>query len=218
MTPRPILKARPSLESFPSPSAALPFKYSPHVHFPPTPTLTDTQMTHSPYVYDRAPIVVSPNMCQLPERGGRVYSASEPSSAPPKGSYFHPRAFEVAAPEPLNDPPHPLAPPPLIPDLTSSESEDSDACASSPVHSPPHDFRISPAPGRGTRYPTIITPTCSQDEALAFLPHPHSQASTKPRPKLSRRGTPKRPPTLHVKESFEEADRELSLDGCLGGF
>lgn len=224
MTPRPILKTCPTNGSFPSPSTALPFKFlhSPHVHFPPTPTLTDTQITHSPFVYDRAPIVVSPNTCQLPERGGRVYSAftmNEPSSAPPKGSYFHPRAFEVCGLEPLNDdPPHPLDPPPLIPDLSSSESEDSDACASSPVNSTRHDFNISRASGRDPQYPTILTPTCPQDEALAFLPHPHSQTSMKPRPKLKRMETPKRPPALRVKESFGEADRELSLDGCLGGF
>ncbi|KAF8079295.1 hypothetical protein FPV67DRAFT_1444447 [Lyophyllum atratum] len=228
MTPRPILKPRPSLELFPPPSTALPFKFlhSPHVHFPPTPTLTDTQITHSPFVYDRAPIIVSPNTCMIPERGGRVFSPltmdGPPSTAPLKGSYFHPRAFEVSAPEDLNEPPHSLLPPLLIPDLSSSESEDSDAyaCAPSPFESPPHDLIISPASQPHTQYPIITPPTCPQDEALAFLPHPHShsQTSLKVRPKLKRKGTPRRPPPLYVKESFTKANAEMSLDGCLGGF
>lgn len=225
MTPRPILKTHSSMEYFPSPSTALPFKFlhSPHVHFPPTPTLTDTQTTHSPFVYDRAPIVVSPNTCQLPERGGRVYHAFSMNQPPqivahPKGSYFHPRAFEVCEPEHFDEFP---TPPPLIPDLSSSsssESEDSDACASSPVYSPIHDLSISRTTQQDTPYhPSYsLTATCLQDEALAFLPHPHSQME---RPRLKRRRTSRsRPPALDVKESCTEVDNHLSLDGCLGGF
>jgi len=53
-----------------------------HVHFPPTPTLTSTHATHSSSVYDRAPINISPNRCELPERGGRVYTPS------PVGSFI----------------------------------------------------------------------------------------------------------------------------------
>jgi len=122
MRPRPILKT-PWHDPFPSPLAALPFLHSPHVHFPPTPTLTDTRPTHSSSAYDRAPIVVSPNTCELPRRGERVYAPSIQVPAPlplpvslpltsvhpralpscrshhqprqPIGSYFHPRAFEA---------------------------------------------------------------------------------------------------------------------------
>ncbi|KAF5384804.1 hypothetical protein D9615_000940 [Tricholomella constricta] len=225
-TPRPILKTRCPDECFPSPSTALPFKFlhSPHVHFPPTPSLADIQTTHSPFVYDRAPIIVSPNTCNLPERGGRVYSAftmDEASAAPPKGSYFHPRAYEACEPEHLNEPSRSLpdAPPALISDFSSSsESEDSDVCASSPVHLPTHDFNIPPASRRDSIYP--LTPTCPQDEALAFLPHPRSQTTLlKERAKPRRRGTGRsRPTALDVHESFASMDRELSLDGCLGGF
>lgn len=109
MPPRPILKPTldPSLFShpacYPSPLSALPYRPpsrcastssgtrspSPHVHFPPTPTLASTLgTTHSPSVYDRAPIVVIPNSCALPARGERVYHTlpSSPSSSLP---HFH---------------------------------------------------------------------------------------------------------------------------------
>ncbi|KAF9055658.1 hypothetical protein BJ165DRAFT_1398475 [Panaeolus papilionaceus] len=75
--PRPILKL-----SEPDPTyvaaSALPFTESrgfdtPHVHFPPTPIMTSTATTHSASIYDRAPIVVSQNVCELPERGERSF-------------------------------------------------------------------------------------------------------------------------------------------------
>jgi len=59
----------------------------PHVHFPPSPTIACTYITHSPATYDRAPIAVSQNTCELPERGRRVY---------------HP----ARRPHPLSDDPH----------------------------------------------------------------------------------------------------------------
>lgn len=99
--PRPILKGLPS--SFLSPEAAsnpLPFSScsrildSPHVHFPPTPILTSTATTHSSYSYDRAPIVVSPNVCALPERGSRKFIGSNGNQG--GLGYFHPHAkFQV---------------------------------------------------------------------------------------------------------------------------
>ena len=101
--PRPILKGLPS--SFvSSETAPNPFPFSscpnivdsPHVHFPPTPTLTSTEITHSSYIYDRAPIVVTPNICALPERGGRKFTGSNSNQ---RGlGYFHPHAkFQVNA-------------------------------------------------------------------------------------------------------------------------
>ncbi|KAF8816141.1 hypothetical protein BYT27DRAFT_7051219, partial [Phlegmacium glaucopus] len=106
MPPRPILKGLPtSNPPFASSEAAsnpLPFSScstildSPHVHFPPTPSLTSTEITHSSFSYDRAPIVVAPNTCALPERGGRKFIGSNHS----KGGlgYFHPHAkFQVDA-------------------------------------------------------------------------------------------------------------------------
>ncbi|PPR06265.1 hypothetical protein CVT24_000938 [Panaeolus cyanescens] len=101
--PRPILKL-----SDPDPSyvaaSALPFTESrgfdtPHVHFPPTPIMTSTAITHSPSIYDRAPIVVSQNVCELPERGGRAFIPDLPAKASKRPGckrsntgYFHPNA------------------------------------------------------------------------------------------------------------------------------
>lgn len=61
MHPRPILK-RPSSASSSAEKHA--------VHFA---TLTSTFLVHSSAAYDRSPIVVAPNLCALPERGGRTY-------------------------------------------------------------------------------------------------------------------------------------------------
>lgn len=93
-TPRSILK-RPTSLSLSSP--ALPFSASfsvvvspsiksPHVQFAQTPQLATTFVTHSSEVYDRAPIKVSPNPLELPERGARYYSPTVDHfklSAPP---------------------------------------------------------------------------------------------------------------------------------------
>ncbi|KAL9710753.1 hypothetical protein Ac2012v2_006289 [Leucoagaricus gongylophorus] len=61
MHPRPILK-RPSSVSSSAEKHA--------VHFA---ALTSTFLVHSSAAYDRSPIVVAPNLCALPERGGRTY-------------------------------------------------------------------------------------------------------------------------------------------------
>jgi len=97
--PRPILKG--SIVSSETASNPFPFSScpnifdSPHVHFPPTPTLTSTEITHSSFMYDRAPIVVTPNICALPERGGRKFSGSNSNQGGGLG-YFHPHAkFQV---------------------------------------------------------------------------------------------------------------------------
>ncbi|KAF8167184.1 hypothetical protein B0H34DRAFT_4003 [Crassisporium funariophilum] len=60
---------------------------SPHVHFPSSPSLVATFVTHSPGSYDRGPIAVSPNPLALPSWGERIYSPSLEGfklSAPPK--------------------------------------------------------------------------------------------------------------------------------------
>ncbi|KAH7911627.1 hypothetical protein BJ138DRAFT_980587, partial [Hygrophoropsis aurantiaca] len=157
MSPRPILKHRPEPNLYPqrpllqSEPAPFPFAacsnvlLSPHVHFPPTPTLTSTYTTHSPTSYDRTPAIVPPNQCALPKRNDRVLTGTSTphdcmtpqhpyarAHGEAKGSYFHPRAFEACAPElPVNTSAQ-LHPPPLIPDA-SSESDDSDG----PVITPP---------------------------------------------------------------------------------
>ncbi len=107
--------------------------------------------------YDRTPIVVAPNRCALPERGcpGRTYAPEDPHAAslrrskrsslsPVGGRARHPRAAAAGDdhyrqiqdddPTPRQSPRvdyHPL--PPLVPDLSSSESsEESDGVASPP--------------------------------------------------------------------------------------
>ncbi|CAL1694701.1 unnamed protein product [Somion occarium] len=152
--PRPILKRDSSFYkqiSIPLPFAACGSIFSPHVHFPPTPGLSETHPAHSPQTYDRAPIVVSPNACLLPERHDRrVYSPTieveieRPQRGRPrsrtskhasvKGSYFHPRAYEACEPEPPSDS-VPVCPPPLVHDSSSPSDED--------MVSTPPDHRIS---------------------------------------------------------------------------
>ena len=119
---------------------------SPHVHFPPTPILTSTALTHSPNVYDRAPIRVSPNSCAMPERGDRTFGSEEatpPLAVSPIDSYFYPKRPETMASlqawvvderqSVLLQASHEhygISPTPaLVADL-SSESEDSDQCVS----------------------------------------------------------------------------------------
>lgn len=135
--PRPILKsgAFPRHDtSSPLPFAACQGLASPHVHFPPTPRISSMHPVYSPQTYDRAPIAISPNVCQLPSRGsrkfrsppthfdierrgrGRSRSRSQIDSSTEeeeeeeeeediKGSYFHPRAYEACKPESSSDMP-----------------------------------------------------------------------------------------------------------------
>ncbi|KAI6017472.1 hypothetical protein EDC04DRAFT_2554863, partial [Pisolithus marmoratus] len=162
MSPRPILKPRIELPT-PEPLAE-PFPFAtcpsvlrtPHVHFPPTPTLTSTFTTHSSSIYDRTPVVVPPNVCALPGRHERERESDSFSPAhsrtrkpTPKGSYFHPRAYEACAPEtcspsllwssPGHSPPPPFPPPPLIPDTSYDFSSDSDSSSSDSQVSTPTD-------------------------------------------------------------------------------
>lgn len=231
MAPKPILKA--TLPSFTRRSStssvsinALPFAscrnlLSPHVHFPPTPTIASTQTTHSSSTYDRAPISVSPNSCELPERGERVYSPSCVSQHE-ANDYFDPLSFNTCAgTAPSSD-----IVPPLIPD--TSESEESDEYGS-PLISPPN-IPFSP-----TRPSLCSMPSpFSQAEfayALSFLPHPSSslmmnddddRASS---PVMD--NNPRTPPLLkkgrkgcerpRLKRRYSAFD-EQSLNGCLGGF
>jgi len=80
MATKPIV---PSAMARPVSPSVFPFAYtslsSPHVHFPPTPAMTCTFAAHSPATYDRAPIIVSPNICSLPERGCRVLYSTSPA-------------------------------------------------------------------------------------------------------------------------------------------
>jgi len=224
MAPRSILKAK--LPSFTHPSSSsstntpLPFAWckpnllSPHVHFPPTPSMASTQATHSSSTYDRAPIAVTPNSCELPERGGRVYAPGcvQPTSQVAVDDYFDPLSFTACTgPASGID-----VVPPLIPDVSSSscsESDESDEYGSPSISSP----NVSFSPTHTSLY-SVPSPF-SQEEfayALSFLPHPPSSliedSNRKPPPmkKKGRRGSD----TLALKKNsmtFEE-------QGCLGGF
>ncbi|KAI0272456.1 hypothetical protein BC834DRAFT_856780, partial [Gloeopeniophorella convolvens] len=148
-----------------SSSPQLPRQCRNNVRFPPSPTLTRTFSAYSPSSYDRSPIVVLPNVCALPARGcpGRTYvPGSSPSTSPnapldarsreavmkAKGQHFHPRralglglASDPTAPErAINSS---VAPPPLVPDL-SSESDESDGFTSPPSEYDPNAKAANP--------------------------------------------------------------------------
>ncbi|KAJ7065325.1 hypothetical protein C8F01DRAFT_739575 [Mycena amicta] len=205
--PRPILKAlhvssfeidasKPPVSSNPLPFAACSSRmvmFSPHVHFPTYPC-TLTGAAHSPGTYDRKPILVSPNSCALPERGGRVYGT-------PKGSYFHPRAYEACdAPEPDSD-----SEPEAVPDLglfsSTSESSECDCASPDPL------LHVAGAPPLRSIH--------SQEHVLSFLPHPHP-----PTPGLGlhpvQRERRKKPRPRRTPGSFRRPEDDG--DGCLGGF
>jgi len=243
MSPRPILKSMPGIETITS-SSPLPFAscpqvlHSPHVHFPPTPTLTTTDITHSPFAYDRAPIVVSPNACALPERGGRVYFdatyVSEQDSVKElKGSYFHPRAFEVCEYEPVNGNPSRKfcdasyhTPPSLTPDV-SSESEESDNYVSPPLSSPIP--RISSKCSRNTSYSQHhqVIDTDHREEVghtTTFQSYPPSLVKDKKKDGRRERSDGKKSRSGLKREVLRRSmlsssfNDESPLDGCLSGF
>jgi hypothetical protein len=210
MAPRPILKTLRRASGGPNLLvSALPFSsssstlFSPHVHFPPTPTLTATFTAHSSDVYDRKPILVSPNECTLPERDERVYL--ELPSAPhciqpsterrprshavkPIGSYFHPRAYEACEKDKVivdddvflsssDSSDSDMSPPSSPPELTvssSSASEVSDSDWSPRMPSP----RI-PLPLRlpVSKPHQSSPPQTLSRSSLMFLPHPGGMAS-----------------------------------------
>lgn len=239
--PRPILidKREPSLSGT---SSALPFTScgnmgTAHVHFPPTPWLTSMRYTHSPNTYDRAPIAVSPNVCQLPERDARklrsppVHAELERGRSPNrhrgrhavqpndvKGSYFHPRAYEACQPEPLDVPPSTFdfpSPPELVADLSPSEESDDS------VDTPPDPER--PA--------TIATPVSLHlsDKSSSTL----SSSPERARGRLNSDASSMVPPlppmakTVHgrrTKPILVRRSRQVDMfalvtdEGCLGGF
>ena len=170
MSPKPILKR----------SATEPPNRSHGVHFPPSPA-TRTYSAHSAAAYDRSPIVVTPNNCALPERGGRTYTLEE--SQPRRGISFardfHPRALAFASSR------SPV--PQLIPDVSSSESEESDGSypALTASTTPQTTFGIHGLAGPPSKCnPNVYGATDMNGytncvDALAFLPYPPSPPSQK---------------------------------------
>jgi len=113
------------------------------VHFPPSPTICTTFEVHSAQIYDRSPIQVGPNSCAMPARGcpGRTYYKDEEEEEQYR---FCSRFLRAAELESKRDQAHPralvdaakiLPLPQLIPDLTTSESEESDGFISPPPES-----------------------------------------------------------------------------------
>ncbi|KAI0746074.1 hypothetical protein C8Q76DRAFT_604608 [Earliella scabrosa] len=208
--PRPCLKrsTHPSPLSPPpqdEPSTLLaidPSILSPLVRFPPQTALTHTLGNAIPY--DRSPIVVLPNRCALPERGcpGRTYAPDESSSSfirrskrtslsPTGGKHLHPRAVpdhdsrQDDDPTPRQSPRvdyHPL--PPLVPDLSSSESsEESDGIASPPPELYATSYHGKMSLEQSLMNLTLAGTNAPSTSALSFLPHPPSprvRASTSP--------------------------------------
>lgn len=228
-TLRPCLKHHTDPEPLVPPNTPLPFALSssvlgPRVHFPPATGLCQTHLTHSASNYDRAPIVVLPNVCALPARNERTYV---PSGECPKkhrsaqvatayGAELHPHAFaepakvQVAAagsiPAVPVSPPDPAGlVPPLVADLSSSESDESD---------------VSNTPLVPNRFPSMGHPPISIVDgngeaaaaALSFLPHANERE--KPRKERSSRSRPHGSPRSVRKSEFAVPE----LDGCLGGF
>ncbi|KDQ31553.1 hypothetical protein PLEOSDRAFT_156213 [Pleurotus ostreatus PC15] len=216
--------------------------YSPHVHFPPTPRLiSSTHLAHSPTTYDRAPIVVQPNSCSLPERGGRMcytpHSTRRRSSAP-KGSYFHPTAYEACEREDEShdddDDPSAVISALETPELTSdSSTPSSDSDYSDGWSSPPEELQ-SP----------LVAIASASSSSLSYLSGPamsliHAQSSMGEYPTDMRvKLTPPAPRSAMKLEGGRQADKkprkrakvagslrightfsdDSSLDGCLGGF
>ena len=223
MSPRSILKR--SLDSNPpqSPStnnaqsascynSALP--YPPHVHFPPPTSLTQTYPTHSGAAYDRAPIVVLPNDCELPERGcpGRTYEDLGRGNGLCRSSRRDCRSSRTntGMTHDIDVRKVSSRPPPLVPDV-SSESDESDG------HMSPPDFINSTTSLSLSHHhlsPSIPHTQEHFDKALAFLPH--SPPSTKDRSKHRTSNSVSKP--RFKSEDGTRSYAASSLDGCLGGF
>ncbi|KAH9987702.1 hypothetical protein BJV77DRAFT_964711 [Russula vinacea] len=142
----------------PPPQSPFPFATSssvlgPRVHFPPAPGLCQTYLAHPASIYDRAPIVVPPNVCALPARNERTYTPSANPSPAPQRNADRPRrgpprtaprctrtlsrsrpeqAHQAQAYAAASDPAGRMMPA-LVPDLSSSESDESDVNSTPPI-------------------------------------------------------------------------------------
>jgi len=226
MSPRSILKHQEdgyTLQSYsePFPFASCPsVQLSPHVHFPPSPILTCTHPAHSPTSYDRTPINVPPNQCELPERGGRVYSADADNTGvgSKRESYFPTWASARTRTDRQNAS---SRLPSLIPDFSSSsESDESEFYVGTPPDSntvPPISTLFAPY----TSLPPARSSSYSREEidhAMSFLPCP--PPSLRAGERIAKRQSSR---SRARGGQQEGAERESSfsvpsLEGCLGGF
>lgn len=222
MSPRSILKcSSPAAHSAPSSSShsasypaslyssALPYApQQPNVHFPPSPSLAKTYPTFSVAAYDRAPIAVVKNDCALPERGcpGRTYDACSKARSRKDGVHPHPRAADIDASRrqsSLSLSHTSMRPPSLIPDVSSSESDESDGLVSPPEYL----SSVSSAPMQ-SQHPQKV---------LSFLPYAPPPIQDREKREKKRRSL------THSMSSYKSEDgarsfAASSLEGCLGGF
>jgi hypothetical protein len=226
-TLRPCLKHSTDLDPPAPTNSPLPFALcssvlGPRVHFPPTPVLCQTHLTHSAASYDRAPIVVLPNACALPERNGRTYTPSNDESARKRrsthatsqGATLHPQAFTTSPAAPSSSPKTSVLDPAgrlpsLVPDLSScSESDESDVSSTPPVstHFPSMGYHHHRHHHHHAPISIVVDGTADPATALAFLPHANERE--KPRSRSKTRGT----------RTVRKSEFAVELDGCLGGF
>ncbi|KAH8094748.1 hypothetical protein BXZ70DRAFT_896568 [Cristinia sonorae] len=220
--PRPILKRDPSPTK--QTTAPLPFVtcgqiFSPHVHFPPTPGLTSTHTVYSPQTYDRAPILVSPNICEIPDRHQRRVQTSSSRGEHVKGSYFHPRAYEACEPEPADTSVSSSRPPLLMDDASPSSEEDE-------IITPPDHYPTSNVPWSSTKNVDEERPILSDVYVSSPVYTVHSTRregnpwettsdGKKRRPGLRRMAN--QPSVKRVKDYHPQFSPRLD-EGCLGGF
>ena len=188
----------PDYPIFPFSNTSIPGSSAPRVLFPPSPELAQTYFTHSVIAYDRTPIVVAPNDCELPERGcpGRTYGAAcESDDGVDRAlDYFQSKRREgsdLAGEERPSI--HRM--PPLVPDLSSSDSEDSDD-----LLSPPNVDESAFIPFFH-RVP----------KTLAMLPHEPLRRESKPR-------SPRSYEDQFKNSMATSAFAAYGLDSCLAGF
>ncbi|KAJ7583583.1 hypothetical protein C8J56DRAFT_213096 [Mycena floridula] len=223
MQPRSILKSRPARLQSSSPSPSSSFIQQHVVHFPSSPNLFQTFEVPSSSAYDRTPIVIGPNSVALPARGcpGRTYynvDDEEPDEQrfcsrflknlearvlSSSRGHAHPRALD-----PRNDE---SIPPPLIPDLSSEESEESDGFISPPPESAFSFIPINTADQCDVSYLSSALEQPLYPEQIKSLPIPVPSPHSEPQAlacaaQLSR---PRRPRgRLIRKNSSEEIEED----------
>jgi len=189
----------------PAPCSSNPSPTHHRVQFCPN---TRTFLTHSTSEYDRTPVDVPKNPCELPARGcpGLTYPVVSDTR-----DHHHPRRFAMAR-ESASDATHSptsISLPALIPDI--SESDDSDGLVSPPPES---------ADRRQQRtYPSQGGFSISQipDSSLAFLPH--ARASRPAKDTEARRSSLREGSCVIGKlRTFPSLSLSDDGAGCLEGF
>ncbi|KAF8274343.1 hypothetical protein EI94DRAFT_1782560 [Lactarius quietus] len=175
--------------------------------------LCQTHLTHSAATYDRAPIVVLPNACALPERNGRTYTPNESCAArrnaAPSGFVAAGGPAAPRAPKPPQSRIPPDACPRSCPTSPPAPNRTSRISAARPLFLPT-SHRLAFTTTTTTTTPSIsivVDGNTDPAAALAFLPHANERE--KPRSRSKTRGT----------RTMRKSEFALpELDGCLGGF